>query len=259
MGFRFRKSVKIAPGVRLNFGKKSTSVSLGGKGARFTINNKGKKTASFGIPGTGLYYTESIGGKKMKKRKSNTVSVQAEEIIPLKQSKPKKPLFKKWWFWAIAVWIVFCMVTGGVDTPEEETPQQTVQEEVAEQQEEKVESVVTEEPEEADPAPITEEETEVPEPVTEEVSEPPVEEPKVEPPAVVAPVVIPAPEEPVVETPPVVQPEPEPAPEPFEEMVWASRTGEKYHSDPTCSGMKKPIQMTRTEAEKTRKPCKNCY
>ena len=147
MGLRFRKSVKIAPGVRLNFGKKSTSVSLGGKGARFTINNKGKKTASFGIPGTGLYYTESIGGKKMKKRKSNNVSVQAKEIQTMKKSKPKKPIFKKWWFWAIIVWMLLAIAAGGgSETQKEETPQQTVQEEVAEQQEEKVESVVTEEP-----------------------------------------------------------------------------------------------------------------
>lgn len=36
MAFRFRKSVKIAPGVKVNFNKKSTSVSFGGKGARYT-------------------------------------------------------------------------------------------------------------------------------------------------------------------------------------------------------------------------------
>ncbi|WP_399326066.1 DUF4236 domain-containing protein [Tissierella sp.] len=29
MGFRFRRSVKIAPWVRLNVGKKSTNVSFG--------------------------------------------------------------------------------------------------------------------------------------------------------------------------------------------------------------------------------------
>ena len=36
MGFRFRKSFKIAPGVKLNFGKKSTSVSVGTRGAHIT-------------------------------------------------------------------------------------------------------------------------------------------------------------------------------------------------------------------------------
>ena len=33
MGFRFRKSFKIAKGVRFNVGKKSTGFSFGGKGA----------------------------------------------------------------------------------------------------------------------------------------------------------------------------------------------------------------------------------
>ena len=37
MGFRFRKSVKIAPGVRLNLNRKSASISLGGKGAHYTV------------------------------------------------------------------------------------------------------------------------------------------------------------------------------------------------------------------------------
>lgn len=52
MGFRFKRSMKIAPGVRLNFGKKSSSISLGTRGARYTINSNGKRTKSVGIPGT---------------------------------------------------------------------------------------------------------------------------------------------------------------------------------------------------------------
>lgn len=59
MGFRFRKSFKIAPGVRLNVGKKSASVSFGGKGVRHTISSTGRRTSSIGIPGSGLYYTKS--------------------------------------------------------------------------------------------------------------------------------------------------------------------------------------------------------
>lgn len=62
MGFRFRKSIKIAPGVKLNFNKKSTGVTFGGKGFHYTVNSNGKRTSSVGIPGTGLYYTSSSGG-----------------------------------------------------------------------------------------------------------------------------------------------------------------------------------------------------
>ena len=64
MGFRFRKSFKIAPGVRVNVGKKSVGISAGVKGARVSVNSKGRKTTTVGIPGTGLSYqkTEKIGG-----------------------------------------------------------------------------------------------------------------------------------------------------------------------------------------------------
>lgn len=70
MGFRFRKSFKVAPGVKLNFNKKSTGVTFGGKGLHYTINSSGEKTASAGIPGTGLYYTKSSGGSSKKEHKN---------------------------------------------------------------------------------------------------------------------------------------------------------------------------------------------
>lgn len=59
MGLRFRKSIKIAPGLKLNLNKKSVSVTAGTKGAHYTVSSTGKKTASVGIPGTGISYTET--------------------------------------------------------------------------------------------------------------------------------------------------------------------------------------------------------
>lgn len=42
--------------------------------------------------------------------------------------------------------------------------------------------------------------------------------------------------------------------------VWVSKTGSKYHSDPNCSGMKSPSQLSRAEAEgRGYTPCKRCY
>ncbi|SUU21267.1 Uncharacterised protein [Acinetobacter baumannii] len=64
MGFNFRKSFKIAPGLRLNVGKKGiSSVSIGGKGARVNLSKKGTRT-TVGIPGTGLSYSNFISHKK---------------------------------------------------------------------------------------------------------------------------------------------------------------------------------------------------
>ena len=63
MGTRFRRSFKIAPGVRVNLNKKSASVSFGPKGLKHTISTTGKSHTTVGIPGTGLSYTTSSGGK----------------------------------------------------------------------------------------------------------------------------------------------------------------------------------------------------
>lgn len=59
MGWRFRKSFKVLPGVRLNVGKKGISTSIGPKGAKVNIGPNGTRfTAS--IPGTGLSYTTRL-------------------------------------------------------------------------------------------------------------------------------------------------------------------------------------------------------
>ena len=59
MGLSFRRSVKIAPGIKLNFSKSGVSTSFGGRG--LTYNTRGRVTAS--IPGTGIRYTTSTGGR----------------------------------------------------------------------------------------------------------------------------------------------------------------------------------------------------
>jgi hypothetical protein len=58
---RFRKSVRIAPGLRFNIGKKSVGVSAGVRGARYSINSSGRRTRSVGIPGSGLSYRAQSG------------------------------------------------------------------------------------------------------------------------------------------------------------------------------------------------------
>lgn len=57
MGFKVRKSFKIAPGVKLNVGNKSMGVSIGGKGLRYSINTRTGSRATVGIPGTGISYS----------------------------------------------------------------------------------------------------------------------------------------------------------------------------------------------------------
>jgi hypothetical protein len=53
--FRFRKTISVLPGVKVNLSKTGVSTSVGGKGATLNIGH-GKKNVTLGIPGTGLSY-----------------------------------------------------------------------------------------------------------------------------------------------------------------------------------------------------------
>ncbi|WP_415482592.1 DUF4236 domain-containing protein [Bacillus velezensis] len=79
MGFKFRKSVKIAPGVKLNINSKSVGISAGVKGARISTNTKGRTTTTVGIPGTGISYSNTVNSKRSKNKtiSSDQARVQA--------------------------------------------------------------------------------------------------------------------------------------------------------------------------------------
>jgi Protein of unknown function (DUF4236) len=53
MRLRFRKRIKIAPGIHINLSKSGISTSVGVKGASVTYG-QGKKRTNLGIPGSGL-------------------------------------------------------------------------------------------------------------------------------------------------------------------------------------------------------------
>jgi uncharacterized protein DUF4236 len=75
MGFRFRRSVKILPGIRLNFGKRGVSTSIGVRGAHVTFGATGTRT-TVGLPGSGLSYTH------LDKPHRETRTLAAPEEIP---------------------------------------------------------------------------------------------------------------------------------------------------------------------------------
>lgn len=60
MGLRFRKSFRLAPGIKINLAKTGPSLSLGERGAMLNIGH-GRKKATIGIPGTGLSYQRQFG------------------------------------------------------------------------------------------------------------------------------------------------------------------------------------------------------
>lgn len=59
MGFRFRKTISIIPGVRLNLSKSGVSTSIGRPGATINIGKRGVRE-TVGIPGSGLSYSDML-------------------------------------------------------------------------------------------------------------------------------------------------------------------------------------------------------
>jgi tetratricopeptide (TPR) repeat protein len=80
MAFRMRKSIRVAPGVRLNVSKSGVGASVGGRGGRYSVHSSGRRTVSAGggvVPG--VYYQKSVSGRG---------GQTAEAVAPLA---PKKP------------------------------------------------------------------------------------------------------------------------------------------------------------------------
>ena len=68
------------------------------------------------------------------------------------------------------------------------------------------------------------------------------------------------PEAPIITATPAPTFSPTPAPQKSSEMVWIPRTGQRYHRNKNCSGMKNPSYVTIEEAKRLGfTPCKKCY
>lgn len=247
MGMKFRKSFKIAPGVKVNFNKKSTSVTLGGKGIHHTVSSTGKRTTSAGIPGSGLYYTKSSGGGSRSGKSSNTYTSSGRQTPdPNREKWYQKTgwiiffliilapvgFFLMWKYkkdWGknlkiiltviFSIWFIAILVAYGSDQ-EKEPPKTT--------------SVVSESKE---TVPLTTEAA------TEAIATTESSAPET------APVVV------TTEAPKETEPQTE-----YVQKVWVNSTGAKYHRTSSCSGMKGAYEVTIDEAKSMGKEaCGKCY
>lgn len=78
MSVNFRKSMKVAPGVRVSLSKSGASVSVGAKGARVSMSKRGVTTTT-GISGTGIYNRDFKSWDKMKANRQVRLYNQSKE------------------------------------------------------------------------------------------------------------------------------------------------------------------------------------
>lgn len=66
MSLRFRRSIRLAPGLRLNLGKRGMSLSAGVRGAGVTLGSRGV-WGNVGVPGTGVSVRERLDAPAARK------------------------------------------------------------------------------------------------------------------------------------------------------------------------------------------------
>jgi hypothetical protein len=80
MGLRFRRSVKLMPGIRVNFSGSGASLSLGGRGATINVSSRGTR-ATVGLPGTGLSYSASSSSSGTRRRSAQQIAAAQRRTL----------------------------------------------------------------------------------------------------------------------------------------------------------------------------------
>lgn len=86
MGFRYRKSINLGGGFRINLSKSGVGYSWGTKGFRVGKTASGRTRTTYSIPGTGISYVSESGGRKRQGGNQNQRRKQ-----PLPHNNPPTP------------------------------------------------------------------------------------------------------------------------------------------------------------------------
>jgi hypothetical protein len=117
VGWRYRRSIKLFSGARINLSRSGASLSLGGRGATVNIGQKGTR-ATFGLPGTGLSYQTKLA----KWDNMGAIPQQAPSPVPLTaQTAPKGFSLRIVAFCIIGAAVLWISLSG---SPHQQTPSQ---------------------------------------------------------------------------------------------------------------------------------------
>ena len=118
MGLRYRKRVKVAPGVYLNLSKSGVSTTLkAGKGVSVSMGKNGTYLNT-GIPGTGIYSRQKISSRGEQKKSSLSNYDKTQKMGLLRKKKKMSSNIAssnngspKMGFWQ-KLWITLLIVSG---------------------------------------------------------------------------------------------------------------------------------------------------
>ncbi len=87
MGFRFRKSINLGGGFKINLSKSGIGYSWGTKGYRISRTARGTTRRTYSIPGTGISYVDESSGRnrnrnRSQRRNQNRITQPSQRQIP---------------------------------------------------------------------------------------------------------------------------------------------------------------------------------
>lgn len=84
MGYRFRKSINLGGGFKINLSKSGIGYSWGIPGMRYSKLANGRERHTYSIPGTGISYVEDVSSGKKQQRQtyesSSSVGIVEEKV-----------------------------------------------------------------------------------------------------------------------------------------------------------------------------------
>lgn len=112
MGMRFRKSINLGGGTRLNISKSGVGISTGVKGFRVSNNTSGRSRVTASIPGTGISYAKEIGsGSSAHKGSGKTTAGASVPNSGTPGGGDKPPFFQRKW---VIIVLMFLLAPLGI-------------------------------------------------------------------------------------------------------------------------------------------------
>lgn len=85
MGFRYRKSINLGGGFRINLSKSGIGYSWGSKGFRVGKTASGRIRTTYSIPGTGISYVSESGRRQNSAQRKRQSLPHSNAPLPIKQ------------------------------------------------------------------------------------------------------------------------------------------------------------------------------
>ena len=116
MGFRFRRSIRLAPGIRVNLSSRGLSATVGPRGASINVGPRGTY-ANVGIPSTGLTSRTRLDSGHAPSHDSQVAPpaepppIEAPDNVRSTQPIPSAPPRRPVWPWILLGAVIGCAMT----------------------------------------------------------------------------------------------------------------------------------------------------